>query len=331
MRGLRPFFSKRARVIFVCCINLRLKFGRTTKAVLTERHPVPTVVTPTPDRDRALNGIVGVVALVGFVVGIAWPRFLGVKVGPDVPGGTTPSPAASDKPNATTTPGTASATVSATEPSPKGEGPDEEAGVTNKQQVVIGAGEVSACRNKKGEKQDECGKIAFDAHAKKHLEELARCPSAIGLEGTLSLQVSLNFEKNVVSVDGFKKKADIPSSTQKGVLNCAGEAFKGLELEGIPHTHLRYSLIYPVSFYPPGKEPPKPAAPGEEAPAEESGLGSASVKWEKALGRETPEEGKVVARLAQGTRMKLLEQKGDWYRIESSKAKGWVYRQAIGK
>ena len=29
--------------------------------------------------------------------------------------------------------------------------------------------------------------------------------------------------------------------------------------------------------------------------------------------------------------MKLLEQKGDWYRIESSKAKGWVYRQAIGK
>lgn len=293
---------------------------------------MPNVITPSPDRDRALNGIVGVVAICGFVLGIAWPRLLDVKVGPDVPSG---GPAAKTPPPDGSSSAGASAPkpLSATAPAPTAESTAEDAASpTNKQQVVIGTPEVLGCKNKKGEKIDDCGKIAFEEQAKKHLDALARCPSAIGLEGKLTLSLTLNFDKNDVLVDVGKKKSDLPSSTQRGVVACAGQAFKALELEEIRHTHPRYTLSIPVAFYPPGKEPPTEGKPEEQAATSDAeGLGSATVKWEKALVRETPDEGKVVARLPQGTRIKLLEQKDDWYRIESSKGKGWVYRQAIGK
>jgi hypothetical protein len=292
---------------------------------------VPRVVTPSPEKDRVQSGVVGVVAVVGFVVGVAWPRLLGVKVGPDVPtpGTGRPIAAAEKTPQAGSS---APASSASTSPSATGGAPsDEEPSATNQQRVVVSPGKVTSCRNKKSEKVDECGKVAFDELAKKHLDELARCPSAIGLEGVVTVAVELNFEKNQLDVQGVKKKSDVPSSTLNGVVRCAGDAFKTLELEGIPHTHLRYTLHYELSFYPPGKEPPAPVDPGAPPADADPGLGTATVQWEKALIRETPDEGKVVARLPQGTRVKLLEQKDDWYRIESSKAKGWVYRQAIGK
>jgi hypothetical protein len=290
---------------------------------------VPQVVTPSPDKDRLQSGVVGVVAVVGFVVGVAWPRLLGVKVGPDVPtpGANSRVVPSSDKPGPSASP---AATTSAGAATSAG-APEEEPGVTNQQTVVVAAGKVTSCKNKKGEKVDECGKVTFDELAKKHLDELARCPSALGLEGVVTVAVELNFEKNQLDVQGVKKKSDVPSSTLNGVVRCAGDAFKTVELEGIPHTHSRYVLHYELSFYPPGKAPPAPIEPGAAQPDADPGLGTATVKWEKALIRETPDEGKVVARLPQGTRVKLLEQKDDWYRIESSKAKGWVYRQAIGK
>jgi hypothetical protein len=291
---------------------------------------VPQVVTPSPEKDRIQSGVVGVVAVVGFVVGVAWPRLLGVKVGPDVPtpGGNSRAALSSDKPAPSGNPAPAAASGA---PAASAGAPEEEPGVTNQQRVVVGAGKVTSCRNKKGDKVDECGKVSFDELAKKHLDELARCPSALGLEGVVTVAVELNFEKNQLDVQGVKKKSDVPSSTLNGVVRCAGEAFKTLELEGIPPTHPRYVLQYELSFYPPGKDPPAPTEPGAAPADADPGLGTATVKWEKALIRETPDEGKVVARLPQGTRVKLLEQKDDWYRIESSKAKGWVYRQAIGK
>src|SRR5690348_9955155 len=44
------------------------------------------VEVPAPDRDSPGWVKVGVIAAVGFVIGIAWPRVMGVKLGPNAPG-----------------------------------------------------------------------------------------------------------------------------------------------------------------------------------------------------------------------------------------------------
>lgn len=284
---------------------------------------------PPAKADRALTSKVGIVAVVGFALGVAWPRMVGFKPGPDAPGANAPS-TPSNRP-AVAPPGAGSsadadAAASASAP--------DDARPTNQQQVVVGDGAVIACAGKKGDKIKDCGRISFDKIAKSRLAELARCPAAIGLEGKMWLGLTLNFEKDEVVIDGEKKKkSGLPSDTVRGVSSCASAELKGVELDKIPHTHQKYSLVYELSFYPPGKSPPEPAAAGAASAdaEEEAGLGRATVTWEKALVRETPPEGNVVFRLPQGTRVKLLELKDGWYRIETGKGKGWVYHQAIGK
>jgi hypothetical protein len=293
------------------------------------KEPALRVDIPSAKDDRAFTPKVGLIATVGFVVGIAWPRLLGVHVGPDVPGG------GGDKARAAA----AAPAGSAASSSSAGAAADEDAaesvdaadGPTNKETIVVGAGEVTACKNKKGEKVDECGKLALDRVTKTRLGELSKCPAALGLEGTMTIGVVVNFEKNdLLVVEG--KKSALPTSTVRGVLACAGKELDGLELEKVPHTHARYTVEYALTFYPPGKSPPEPAAPGE-APAEPAaaGLGTARVVWEKGLLRESPENGKVSSRIPQGTRVTILEEQKGWYLVEAGKKKGWLAAGAIGK
>lgn len=302
-----------------------------SSAPIAKKDPPLRVELPSAKDDRALTSKVGIVAIVGFGLGILWPRLLGWSVGPDVPGAHSPPPATSSKiPQAPVE--APAANGSAATPEDDASGAPED-GPTNKQTVFVGDGKVDSCKNKKNDKLDDCGKVSFDKIAKARLAELARCPAAMGLEGSMSLAVTLNFDKNEVVVDGEKKKSGLPSETVRGVLVCAGKELKGVELEKIPHTHLKYTLVYDLSFYPPGKAPAAGDNGGEAADAEgEEGLGRATVAWEKALVRATPDnEGKILSRLPQGTRVKLLEKKDNWYRIEAGKKKGWVYNQAIGK
>ncbi len=196
---------------------------------------------------------------------------------------------------------------------------------------MVGAGAVTACKNKKGDKVDDCGKLALDRLTKNRLGELSKCPAALGLEGTMTMGVVVSFEKNdLLVVEG--KKSALPFSTVRGVLACAGKELDGLELDKVPHTHAKYTVEYDLTFYPPGKSPPEPAAPGE-APAEPAseGLGTATIVWEKGLLRETPENGKVTSRVPQGTRVTILEEQKGWFLVESGKKKGWLAAGAIGK
>ena len=51
------------------------------------RKDVPLAVeVPSPERDKPAWVKVGVIAAVGFIVGIAWPRLVGVRLGPSAPG-----------------------------------------------------------------------------------------------------------------------------------------------------------------------------------------------------------------------------------------------------
>ncbi|MDF2692812.1 MAG: hypothetical protein K0S65_1195, partial [Labilithrix sp.] len=44
------------------------------------------VEVPAPDRDKPGWVKVGVIAAAGFIIGIAWPRLVGVRLGPAAPG-----------------------------------------------------------------------------------------------------------------------------------------------------------------------------------------------------------------------------------------------------
>src|SRR5580658_2919615 len=48
---------------------------------------VPLVEAPPPAADTPSWTRVGVIAAIGFVVGVAWPRLAGVRLGPSLPDG----------------------------------------------------------------------------------------------------------------------------------------------------------------------------------------------------------------------------------------------------
>lgn len=299
------------------------------RAASSAREVPLRVDLPGPKADRFMTSKVGIVAAIGFLAGVVWPRVIGVKIGPEVPGESkaplaakpeTSGAASADVPEAPTLAGSAGGEVDK----------------VREQRVVVSEGRVVDCRRKKGDdKQGECGTLKVDSLLHPKLAALATCPSGLGLEGAVSVAFSIDFDKSTLDVlEGEKSK--LPSSTVKGLFKCLMDDLAGIEIDKVPHTFPRYKVRYDLAFYPPGKELPEKAAPDaeggkpDEATAEQ-GLGRARVAWEKALLRKSAKDGEVVTRLPQGTRVDLLEKQGDWYRVKSGANEGWVHRQAIGK
>lgn len=299
-----------------------------------------TVEIPRPADDQPAWSRVGIIAAVGFVVGIAWPKLAGVHIGPGVPGDARPEAEAAAA-------GTASA--AAASPPPETAAPAASAAAEarkNEQLVVVGSGAITRCSDKKNKKLDDCGELQFDPIALPKLKELAQCPSALGLEGKLAIGFEINFDKKEVQVvKGKKQTTSLPSSTVNGILQCAAREFSNVALDEVPHKYPRYSLVYTATFYPPGKHPEdagdqagkddkEPGAEGEEAAgtttSESAASGFATIDWDTALVRKEPKTGDVVTRLVRGTRVKLTGRQNDWYKIEHRGKTGWVYRGAIG-
>lgn len=298
----------------------------------------PVVAIPPGGSDRPAWSKVGVIAAVGFGVGVLWPRLAGVKVGPDVPSDA--RPAAVEAKAVASAPSAAKAAVA---PAPGGsagsEATAEPAAPSNKQRVTVSDGEIVKCFDAKNKKQETCDALAFDAIAKPRLLELAKCPAALGLEGKLPIAFEIDFEKKEVEVVRGKKTS-LPTSTVNGVLACAGREFGSVALEALKHDHKKYVVAYTTSFVPPGKEVDEPTAEASPAAAKNgddvaaeaapAGLSSAIIAWDTALLRKHPKDGDVVARIVRGTKVKVVERREDWYRVESGAKSGWVYRGAIG-
>jgi hypothetical protein len=291
-------------------------------------HPLKVEI-PAASQEQPVWSRVGIVGIVGFVIGIAWPKVAGIKIGPSVPTDLRATAEAvapkSAAPPAVSAP--AAAPAASASAAPKSE---------NQQLVIVGKGSITKCFDKKDKKVDECDKVPFDGIASKKLGELSKCPAALGLEGKLTIGLDLQFDKKEVVVQKSKKASagsKIPSSTVQGVLQCAGRELSGISLADIKHKHRRYSIQYVLTFYPPGK---RPEAEGAEAAdkggekGEDSASGAATVAWDTALVRKDPKDGDIVARIVRGTRVKIVGRQGEWYRIESGSKNGWVYRSAIG-
>jgi hypothetical protein len=291
-----------------------------------------SVQIPAPTEDRPSWSRVGVIAAIGFLVGVAWPRLAGVRLGPSVP--ESPSTTASAAPPAETAapaaPPVSSPSIPAVAAVPV-PAPSAPAPVA----VSVAHGIVFACKTPDGDslKGGECGTLSgLDAIVMPRLRKLAECPDAASASGKLHLIVHLDFPRGGIGVDLGKGHG---VSAPDALLACAKTDMGGAGLSGIAHENSRYSVAYAVTFGSGASSAPSSAASTPPAHAGgEAESGPAQVVWEVAIVRDAPKTGKVVARLQRGAELRLGAPKDGWYPVkfgDGFASDGWVYRGAIGK
>ena len=302
---------------------------------MQKRSDRPVVDVPDQKTDRPVWTKVGIIAVIGFAIGIAWPRLAGIQLGPTPPEGHAKKSTAAANSAAVPSPAAvASAFASASSSAGKGPKPVEV------QTVVVKKTDVLSCRNQKNKVVDECDRPDFDTLLMPLIKDLERCPSAAGLAGKLSIGFDVDFHRNKIQVL-HGKSTTIPHSTVAGIWTCANGALKGVKLDGMQHDQRRYTVYYAAYFYPPGKiiesgmtsdEPERDhRVGGDKEPGPASVMGTAQIVYDTVLVRDAPKTGKVVARLVRGTTVELLSKKGSWYRIRFQEREGWVYRGAIAQ
>ena len=300
------------------------------------------VQIPAPAEDRPSWTKVGVITAIGFIVGIAWPRLMGVRLGPSVPADVAAAASASGAP-----PGEASA---AAPPSAPAVAAVPAAAVSTATPVAaavaptvtVGHGVVFACKSSDGEsmKGGDCGTLpGLDGLVMPRLRKLAECPEAASASGKLHLVVHLDFPRGGLSVDLGRGHG---VGATDALLACAKADVTGVGLGGITHENPRYSVAYSVTFdAPAGAAPADPgsgaapaAAQASPRPTAAEAEGSAQVVWEVAIVRDAPKTGKVLARLQRGTTVHLGASKDGWYPVKFGDgfgSDGWLYRGAVGK
>jgi len=296
-----------------------------------------TVHVPSPGQDRPSWIGVGVVAAVGFEVGVAWPRLAGVRLGPSVPDSPTASASESAPPppvGAPSPPRVAPAVpaalpqpvASAPASPPSAAAPAPAASV----RVSVAHGAVFSCKTAGGEslKGADCGSLsALDGVVLPRLRRLADCPDVAGSSGKVRLVVRADFARDALAVElGHDRSAPAAGP----LLACAKSALASATLDGVAHENPRYGVAYVVTLGAPSAPDPGSAAPAAAAPSD----GTAQVEWDVAIVRDAPKTGKVLARLQRGTPVHVGTSKDGWYPVkygDGFASDGWVYRGAIGR
>ena len=327
------------------------------------RKDAPLAVElPGPGRDSPGWVKVGVIAAVGFVIGIAWPRVMGVKLGPSAPG----EAAAAASAAAASASASAKAAGRAPEAPPASVNAKSGSGVpsagvagssaasaaipSGPPQVNVQRGSVIACKTSDGDskKGKECGSLAgLDNVVPPHLRKLATCSAAEGQTGKLSFIATASFPSGGLSWEVGKSST---VGNLDGIGNCLKTHFSGVTATGVAHEHNRYTVVYTMTFAPPAVEAVAPKKEDKadkpdtadknakddkaDKPEAPGVAGEATVGWEVALVRDVPKTGGVVARLPRGTKVKLGAIKDGWYAIkfgDGFATDGFVYRGAIGR
>ena len=301
------------------------------------RNTAPvTVQIPPAGADRPSWVKVGVIAIVGFAIGVAWPRLAGIRPGPSAPG-ESPAAASSSTPRApeaaeSATPvASAAPSSSAAPPAASGDAPVP---VNNAPPaVLVTRGAVMSCKTADGESMrgpDKCGTVPlFDGLAQPRLKRLAYCPQAHGESGKLGVVFSLDFVRNKINF-GFGKSSTVDN--KDSLDQCLRMAFENVSLNAVAHDNPTYAVYYSVTFTP--RDSVAAAAVVPQAADEPSGPQVAQVGWEVAIVRDAPRTGSVIARLQRGTKVRIGSGQDGWYRVKFGNdfgTEGWVYRGAIGK
>jgi hypothetical protein len=301
------------------------------------------VQIPGPADDQPSWTRVGVIAAIGFIVGVAWPKLAGVRLGPSLPADATSAtasgapPPAGEPPSAAPTPAVAAAiatpSIAAAAPTP--------APVASSPMLTVSHGAVFSCKTSDGDslKGGDCGTLpGLDGVVMPRLRKLAECADAAGETGKLHLVAHVDFARGGLGVDLGRGQG---VSSPDALLACAKGDVAGASLAGIPHDNPRYSVSYTVTFggaagaTAGGAEsatstPGTPSTPASTGPVD----GEAQVVWEVALIRDAPKTGKVLARLQRGSQVRIGAAHDGWYPVkygDGFASDGWVYRGAIGR
>jgi hypothetical protein len=327
------------------------------------------VEVPAPERDNPGWVKVGVIAAVGFVLGIAWPRLVGVRLGPAAPGTSTTVASASaasvggrapEAPPASVVAKGPAAAPSASTAAPTGSNAVVAGGAPPN--ITVQKGSVLTCKTGEGDtkKGKECGLVpGIDQLVMPRVRKIATCSGIEGQTGKLSLVVNADFASGRFWYD-VGKSSTLPNID--AVTSCLKTSFHGTSTTATPHEHPRYTVAYTAIFAPaaPAKdvdedkvakkteksekaEKAKEAPPTEKADTPEKveksdkpelASGEAAVAWEVALVRDTPKTGSLLSRLPRGTKVKVGTSKDGWFQIKYGEGyanEGWVYRGAIGR
>jgi len=302
--------------------------------VATEKRQAVKVEVPGSQEDGVKLARVGIIAAVGFAIGIVWPRLAGVKLVPSVP-----VPAAVQ----------ASARELTGAPSPADQKPAEPAPVAPSaappekppaERILVSDVQVASCKNEHGKRTQTCDRVDFDRVAREHLRELSACPGTEQASGVLSLGFELDFEGDKIKNIQSGKSTSLEQEAVDKLLGCARERFSNVSLVGIAHEQQVYSLFYRLELLPPPGDKRAPSGPNQSEPAGSAAeaeaapaSGRATVSWDVALVRAAPaRDGEVRARVLSGTRVIVTGKSGDWFRVkyDAKGNQGWVYRTAIG-
>jgi hypothetical protein len=295
------------------------------------------VQIPRPAEDHPRWRRVGVITAIGFVLGVAWPRLAGFRVGPSVPeAASAAAPVPSEGPAAehalaglpapTASPGSAAPPAAVVAPAPS-------ASAAPAVSLSVGHGVVFACKTADGdpEKGSECGTLpGLDGLVMPRLRKLAECPDAVGASGKVHFVVHVDFARGGVGIDLGRGHG---VASPDALLACAKTDLAGLAVNAVPHDKPKYSIAYSVTF---GGAPGAPASASATPFAARAGgdEGSAQVVWEVAIVRDSPKTGKVITRLQRGAELHLGAPKDGWYPVkfgDGFSSDGWVYRGAIGR
>ncbi|MBE7484899.1 MAG: SH3 domain-containing protein [Polyangiaceae bacterium] len=268
---------------------------------------------------------VAVITVVGFVIGVGWPRLAGVKLVPSAPVEAEAAASAEDPK------GVAPSTAAAVPPAAKGVPAPTEAPPSPEptDRLKLSEAKVTSCRDGKGAKKESCDPIDVDGLARPKIMALVGCPAAASLQGKLSLGIELDFDSGKVTDVLKGKSTNLPDASADALIACAKKEFSTLSLSDVKHQHAKYTVFFLAELLPPGEKAVDPADAGKEVT---SASGRATVAWEVAIVRDQPKDGEIVARLMRGTRVVVSGRDGDWYRIkyDAKGAEGWVFRTAIG-
>jgi hypothetical protein len=299
----------------------------------------PVITIPTPAEDAPPWLRVGVLAAVGFAVGILWPRVVGLRLGPAAPQDAA-SAVAAQAPGAGPVPQLRGSAQAGAAPSaapsvvPTAAAPPEP-----KVSAQCTHGYAVTCRAPDGDvrKGKNCDTKGLDAVVIPKLVAIGACESADGLQGKLSVVVTAEFKRGRVVVDIGKSSTAKPSDA---FVECLRKQLTAIDVGAVAHTEDRAVVAYPVTFTAiervaakPGEVPAAAAVVG--APAAAAGI-EAEIAWDVALVRESPRTGAIVGRVRRGSKIRVLgEAQDNWYRVQFGEGAavkdGWVVRGAIAK
>ncbi len=250
------------------------------------------------------------IAVVGFAIGLVWPRLAGVSLVPE-------APVDDDVPASEESEPGADAAAVQEEP--------EVIELLPEDRLNISPAKVTSCV--KGEdKSTRCDGIKVDELVHPHLIALLGCPSAQGVFGTLSLGFKLDFETGKVMDVESGRSTDVPEETTKELLRCADQELSAVSVGGLAHQYDSYQVYYLLQFK-------TPEAAAQDKTSVTPASGKATVQWRTALIRdEADRDSKVVARILTGAVVIVTGRMGEWYRVkyDDKGREGWVHGAAIG-